>query len=82
MTMVAQERPKRRRRCLGSKRRFSIRSLVGVRTFGPANIKEQVVVDQTGNRDRGTFTIDRVDTVGSTLAHVVGEVIGNRITVP
>jgi hypothetical protein len=53
----------------------------GVNFVGPANIKEQVTVDQTGNRYRGTFTIDQFDAVGNTLAHVVGEVTGRRITV-
>jgi hypothetical protein len=53
----------------------------GVNFVGPANIREQVTVDETGNRYRGTFTIDQFDAVGNTLAHIVGEVTGRRITV-
>ena len=53
----------------------------GVNFVGPATIKEQVTVDRTGNRYKGTFTIDQFDTSGNVLAHVAGEVTGHRITV-
>ncbi len=52
------------------------------KTFvGPANIKEQVVLDRDENSYHGTFTIDQFDTNGNVLAHVTGTLTGVRITV-
>lgn len=48
---------------------------------GPANIREDVTVDQGGRSYAGTFTIDQFDQSGNVLAHVTGKVIGTRITV-
>jgi hypothetical protein len=53
----------------------------GMNFVGPANIKEQVIVDRRGNRYEGTFTIDQFDSSGNTLAHLAGQVTGRRITV-
>ena len=53
----------------------------GMNFVGPANIKEQVTVDRTGNGYKGTFVIDQSDTSGNVLAHITGEVTGRRITV-
>jgi hypothetical protein len=53
----------------------------GMNLVGPASIREEVTVDQTGNAYTGTFTIDQFDNAGNTLAHVTGRVTGQRITV-
>jgi hypothetical protein len=49
--------------------------------LGPANIRESVTVDRSGNSYSGTFTIDQFDQSGNTLAHVSGKVTANRVTV-
>ena len=52
------------------------------KTFvGPANIKEDVVLNKFGDGYRGTFTINQFDTNGNVLAHITGTVTGERITV-
>jgi hypothetical protein len=48
--------------------------------IGPANIKEEVTLDNKGNRYFGTFTIDQFDTSGNLLGHVAGLVTAERIT--
>ena len=53
----------------------------GANLVGPANIREEVTVDHTGNTYVGTFTIDQFDNAGNTLAHITGRVTGQRITV-
>ena len=52
----------------------------GQNLVGPANIRELVAVDHTGNHYSGTFTIDQYDTNGNLLAHVAGSVTATRIT--
>jgi hypothetical protein len=49
---------------------------------GPANIREFVKVDRTGNSYKGTFTIDQYSTDGTTHLgpHVAGVVSATRIT--
>jgi hypothetical protein len=49
--------------------------------LGPANIHEDVTVDETGNNFTGTFTIDQYDQHGNNLSHVAGTITGKRITV-
>lgn len=48
--------------------------------IGPATIREEVTVSRDGNSYSGTFTIDLYDNAGHTLAHVAGDVTGERIT--
>jgi hypothetical protein len=48
--------------------------------IGPANIKEEVALDNKGNKYSGTFTIDQFDTSGNPLGHVAGLVTAERIT--
>jgi len=48
---------------------------------GPANIREQVTVDRSGNNYEGTFTLVQYDTDGTTvLATITGTVTATRIT--
>jgi hypothetical protein len=47
---------------------------------GPANIREEVTLDDQGNSFSGTFTIDQFDTNGNTLAHIVGKITAQRVT--
>jgi hypothetical protein len=48
---------------------------------GPANIREDVLLSSNGQVYAGKLTIDQYDTTGNVLAHVEGNVIGNRINV-
>jgi len=52
----------------------------GTFLIGPANIREEVVVNQSGNNYAGTFTIDQFDVDGNRLARITGKVIAKRIT--
>jgi hypothetical protein len=47
---------------------------------GPANIRENVTLDDNGNSFSGTFTIDQFDTNGNTLAHIAGKITAQRVT--
>src|SRR5882762_10114420 len=49
--------------------------------IGPANIREDVTLDASGNSYTGKFTIDLFDLNGNTLAHVAGNISATRITV-
>jgi hypothetical protein len=49
--------------------------------IGPTNLKEEVVLDRSHNSYAGTFTVDQYDTDGNIIAHVEGNVTGQRITV-
>jgi hypothetical protein len=49
--------------------------------IGPGTIQEEVVVDHSGNRFAGVFSIDLYDTAGNSIAHVKGEITATRITV-
>jgi hypothetical protein len=48
---------------------------------GPANLKEEVVLDRSKNSYSGTFTIDQYDTNGNLLAHIAGTTSAQRVTV-
>ncbi len=53
----------------------------GVAFVGPANIREVVTLDRSGNYYSGTFTIDQFAQDGTTLlAHLMGKVSATRIT--
>jgi hypothetical protein len=47
---------------------------------GPANIKERITVDPSGNSYTGTFSVNQYDTNGNVLVHRTGRVVGLRIT--
>jgi hypothetical protein len=47
---------------------------------GPANIRESITVDPSGNSYKGGFTLNQYDTNGNLLAHFAGRVIGLRIS--
>jgi len=49
--------------------------------IGPGTIREEVVVDRSGNKFSGVFTIDLYDTAGNNIAHINGEATATRITV-
>jgi hypothetical protein len=48
--------------------------------IGPANIREEVVLDRSGNNYTGIFTIDQFDTNEHVVAHISGTVTAQRIT--
>src|SRR5467141_4860361 len=52
----------------------------GKTLVGPANIREEVALDNSENSYSGTFTIDQYDTEGHLLAHISGLVSAQRIT--
>lgn len=52
----------------------------GTTFVGPGNIRENVTLDHSGDSYSGTFTIDQYDTNGNLLAHLQGNVTGQRIT--
>jgi hypothetical protein len=49
--------------------------------IGPAQIREDVVLDPDADTYAGTFTIDQYDLMGNPLAHIEGKVTATRITV-
>jgi hypothetical protein len=53
----------------------------GTTFIGPTNLKEEVILDRSHNSYAGTFTVDQYDTDGNIIAHVEGNVTGQRITV-
>jgi len=52
----------------------------GTTLIGPTNIREQIVLDGTGNSYSGTVTFDQYDTEGHLLVHISGVVSAQRIT--
>jgi len=48
---------------------------------GPANIREDVILNHDGNSFTGTFTLDQYDQAGNILVHLVGQIEAKRITV-
>jgi hypothetical protein len=52
----------------------------GTTFIGPANLRQEVVVDRSKNSYSGTFTVDQYDTNGNLLAHIAGNVTAQRIT--
>jgi hypothetical protein len=53
----------------------------GGNLVGPAQIRENVTLNQRADQYEGTFTIDQFDPAGNPIAHVAGRVIATRITV-
>jgi hypothetical protein len=49
--------------------------------LGPANIRESVTLSADGNSYSGSFSIDQYDTHLNLLAHIVGTIVGTRVTV-
>jgi hypothetical protein len=49
--------------------------------IGPAQVREEVVLDRRGNHFEGTFTIDQYNPKGELLDHFAGRVTATRITV-
>jgi hypothetical protein len=47
--------------------------------IGPAQLREEVTLDHSGNNYEGTFTIDQYDPSGNLLAHIAGQVTARRI---
>ena len=47
---------------------------------GPANIRETITVDPSGNTYSGSFTLNQYDANGNLLAHFAGKVVAQRIT--
>ena len=60
---------------------FALSSDLDGKLIGPANIREEVILDQSGDAYRGVFTIDQYDLSGNLLAHITGEIVATRITV-
>jgi len=60
---------------------FALSSDLNGNLIGPANIREDVTLDASGNSYTGKFTIDQFDLNGNTLAHVAGNISATRITV-
>lgn len=52
----------------------------GTILIGPANIREEVVLDRSENNYVGTFTIDQFDNNEHIVAHISGTVTAQRIT--
>jgi hypothetical protein len=52
----------------------------GTTLIGPANIREEVTLDPSGNSYTGTFTIDQFDDNDHVLVHISGTVTAQRIT--
>lgn len=49
--------------------------------IGPANIREEVTLEEGKDHFRGTFTIDQFDQAGNLKMHLEGVLAGTRITV-
>jgi len=60
---------------------FALSSDLNGNMIGPANIREDVILDVHGASYSGTFSIDQYDTSGNPLVHIIGEVKATRITV-
>jgi len=60
---------------------FALSSDLHGNLIGPANIREEVTLDASGNSYTGKFTIDQFDLNGNTLAHVAGNISATRITI-
>ena len=60
---------------------FAISSDLSGNLIGPANIREEVVLDRDGDSYSGRFSIEQFDQHGNRLGGVRGRVTGTRITV-
>jgi len=56
-------------------------ALAGSPLVGPAQIREEITLDQGADQYHGTFTIDQYDVSGTLLVHVAGRITATRITV-
>lgn len=52
----------------------------GTTFVGPANIRQRVTVDSTGNNYSGTFTLTRYDTNGNVIVQILGVISAQRVT--
>ena len=52
----------------------------GTTFVGPANIREAITVDSTGNHYSGTFTLTQYDTNGNVLVQILGVISAQRVT--
>ncbi len=52
----------------------------GTTFVGPANIRERVTVDTTGNHYSGTFTLTQYDTNGNVIVQILGVISAQRVT--
>jgi hypothetical protein len=48
---------------------------------GPTNIREDIVLSRDRNSYAGTFILDAFDPAGNNVVHIMGEIIGTRVTV-
>jgi hypothetical protein len=60
---------------------FALSSDLSGNFVGPAQIREDVTLNQKANQYEGTFTIDQYDVSGNLLVHIAGKVTATRITV-
>ena len=60
---------------------FALSSDPSGNLVGPAQIREDITLNQRADQYEGTFTIDQYDVSGNPLAHVAGRVTATRITV-
>lgn len=60
---------------------FALSSTLAGNLIGPANIREEVTLDPSGNSYTGAFMIEQFDVKGTSLGGVVGEIKATRITV-
>jgi hypothetical protein len=60
---------------------FALSSDLSGNLIGPAQIRENITLNQRADRYDGTFTIDQYDVSGNLLVHVAGRITATRITV-
>ena len=60
---------------------FALSSDLSGNFVGPAQIREDVTLNQKADRYEGTFTIDQYDAAGNLLVHIAGRVTATRIAV-
>ena len=60
---------------------FALSSDLSGNLVGPAQIREDITLNQRADQYEGTFTIDQYDISGNPLGHVAGRVTATRITV-
>ena len=60
---------------------FALSSDLSGNLIGPAQIREEITLNQKANQYEGTFTIDQYDVAGNLLVHIAGRVNATRVTV-
>jgi hypothetical protein len=60
---------------------FALSSDLSGNLIGPAQIREEITLNQRANQYEGTFTIDQYDVAGNLLVHIAGRVNATRVTV-